>query len=198
VTLNTHADQSNERRRLADDVLDELTAWNPRDRMRAFKSWLAGSLSLVHLHLLTILEAHGPQSMSKLADALGVSVASATGIVDRMEQKRLVERRADPDDRRVVMVQMLERGAVTFQKVAEHRRRSLTGLLDRLTDEELSAFLIGLRALRAAREAVNAEADAAGTGDGDAADEGDGDGEADATDARDTSQPSGARKPAAS
>jgi ATP-binding cassette subfamily B protein len=168
--LNTHADQSNERRRLADDVLDELTAWSPRDRMRAFKSWLAGSLSLVHLHLLTILEAHGPQSMSKLADALGVSVASATGIVDRMESKHLVERRPDPDDRRVVMVHMLERGAVTFQKVAQHRRKSLTGLLDRLTDEELSAFLIGLRALRAAREAVNRETEA-GTGDGDAPDD---------------------------
>jgi DNA-binding MarR family transcriptional regulator len=160
VPLTIHSAQSEERRRLADDVLDELTAWNPRDRRQAFKAWLAGSLSLVHLHVLTILEADGPQSMSRLADALDVSVASTTGIVDRMEQRHLVDRQADSDDRRMVVVHMLEAGADIFRQMSEHRRQSLTRLLDRLTDEELSALLTGLRALRVAREAeASAEAE---------------------------------------
>ncbi len=42
--------------------------------------------------------------MSKLADALDVSVASLTGIIDRMEARGLVERRREPGDRRVVLV----------------------------------------------------------------------------------------------
>lgn len=153
MTLNINDAQSEGRRRLAEGVLDELTSWNPLERMRAFRSWLAGSLSLVHLHVLTILEAGGPQSMSRLADALDVSVASATGIVDRMERRGLVERRPDPDDRRMVIVHLLEPGADIFRQLGEHRRQALGRLLDRLTDDELSAFLIGLRALRAAREA---------------------------------------------
>lgn len=151
--MNIDIRQSDARRRLAEGVLDELTAWNPRERKRAFKSWLAGSLSLVHLHVLTILEADGPQSMSHLAEALDVSDASATGIIDRMEQRKLVERQADSDDRRMVVVHMLEAGSEIFRQLAAHRRQSLTRLLERLTDEELSALLTGLRALRVAREA---------------------------------------------
>jgi DNA-binding MarR family transcriptional regulator len=160
VTLTINPDHSDERRRVAEGVLDELTSWNPDDRMRAFKSWLAGSLSLVHLHVLSILEAGGPQSMSHLADALDVSVASATGIVDRMEHRGLVTRLPDPDDRRMVVVHMLEPGVDIFRQLKEHRRVGLTRLLDRLTDDELTAFLTGLRALRAARETVTAEAEA--------------------------------------
>ena len=164
MSLNIHADESNERQRLATEVLNELTTWQPRDRMQAFRTWLAGSLSLVHLHVLTILEAGGPQSMSRLADALDVSLASATGIVDRMEHRLLVARKPDPDDRRMVVVHMLEPGADIFRHLAEHRRQSLSRILDRLTGEELGALLIGLRALRAARELDAADAADADTG----------------------------------
>jgi 4'-phosphopantetheinyl transferase len=153
VPLNIHASRNEARRRLANDVLEELTSWNPRDRRQAFKSWLAGSLSLVHLHVLTILESDGPQSMSHLADALDVSVASATGIIDRMEQRNLVERLPDTDDRRLVVVHMREPGADIFKQLAEHRRQSLSRLLDRMSARELGALRIGLRALRVAREA---------------------------------------------
>jgi DNA-binding MarR family transcriptional regulator len=153
VPLNIRSARSDARRRLANDVLEELTAWNPRDRRQAFKSWLAGSLSLVHLHVLTILESDGPLSMSHLADALDVSVASATGIVDRMEQRNLVERLPDVDDRRLVVVHMREAGAEIFKQLAEHRRQSLIRLLDRLSARELQGLRIGLRALRMAREA---------------------------------------------
>ena len=68
------------RRRTLEDLLDELTAWGPRERAGAFKHWLRGSLSLVHLHVLTVIQVNGPLSMSKLADALDVSVANLTGI----------------------------------------------------------------------------------------------------------------------
>ena len=53
----------------------------------------------------------------------------------------------------MVIVHLLEPGADIFRQLGEHRRQVLGRLLDRLTDDELSAFLVGLRALRAAREA---------------------------------------------
>lgn len=164
MPLNICSARSEARRRLANDVLDELTAWNPRDRRQAFKSWLAGSLSLVHLHVLTILESDGPQSMSRLADALDVSMASATGIVDRMEQRNLVERLPDTDDRRLVVVHMRPAGADIFRQLAEHRKQSLTRLLDRLSGRELQGLRIGLRALRIAREAEAAASSDPATG----------------------------------
>jgi DNA-binding MarR family transcriptional regulator len=153
VTLNTDARSGD-----TQAILDELTAWNPRERMGMFRRWLAGSLSIVHLHVLSILECDGALSMGKVAEALDVSVASATGIINRMEQHGFVERGQKPDDRRVVLVRPTAAGLRVFSDLDEHRRASVTRILDRLTDDELAAFLKGLRAMSAARTALAAEA----------------------------------------
>jgi len=139
------------------EVVDELTSWRPHDREKVFRSWLKGSLSLIHLHVLTVLEAEGPMPMSRLADTLDVSVASATGIVTRMEERGLVERRHDQEDRRVVIVAPTDAGAAVFTDMMAARREHLTGVLARLSESELESFLVGLRAVRAARAAVHAE-----------------------------------------
>ena len=140
------------------EVVDELTAWKPQDREKVFRTWLRGSLSLIHLHVLTVLEADGAMPMSHLADTLDVSVASATGIVTRMEERGLVERRHDHEDRRVVLVQPTEAGLAVFTDMMAARREHLTGVLARLSEDELEAFLVCLRAVRAARSAVHDEA----------------------------------------
>jgi DNA-binding MarR family transcriptional regulator len=136
-----------------------MTSWGPRERAGAFKHWLRGSLSLVHLHVLTVLQVHGPLPMSKLADELDVSVASLTGIIDRMEARGLVERRREPDDRRVIVVHRTDAGDAVFGEMAAQRRKHLEALFDRMTDEELESFLVGLRALRRVRSESMAESD---------------------------------------
>jgi DNA-binding MarR family transcriptional regulator len=146
------------RRKTVDDLLEELTSWSPGERAGAFRQWLRVSLSLVHLHVLTVLESDGPLPMGKLAEALDVSVASATGIVDRMEQRGLVERRREPDDRRVVLVHPTSAGNSVFRDIALQRRKHLAKVLDRMTDSELESFLIGLRAMRRVRTEAMAAA----------------------------------------
>ncbi len=153
------APETPERRALNAEVIAELTSWNPREFIGAFRRWHHGSLSLIHINVLTVLEVDGPLSMSKLAESLDVSVASATGIVDRMEQRGLVERQHDLADRRVVIVHPAAGGAKVFQDMDEHRRAALGRLLTRLSDVELSGLLNGHRALRAARAAVVGEHD---------------------------------------
>lgn len=147
------------REELVENLLEEMTPWNPRERMSAFRSFLSGSLSLIHIHVLTILEVEGSLSMSRLAEEIGVSVASATGIIGRMEQRRLVERRHDETDRRIVSVHPTRLGGEVFARLRRHRRDKLSRLLAQLSDDELSAFLTGLRAMRRARTAMGADAE---------------------------------------
>ncbi len=142
---------SPDRQQLADELLDELTSWKPRDWLQTFKRWQRGSLSLVHLNVVAILEQNGPTSMSQLADATDVSVASMTGIVSRMEQRGLVERRHAEEDRRLVVVHLSTRGAAVFERVELHRRDRLQRLLRELDEEQMAGFLAGLRGLREAR-----------------------------------------------
>jgi DNA-binding MarR family transcriptional regulator len=149
MTLNTGGRAAD-----AEAVLNELVGWTTRERMDMFRRWVAGSLSIVHLHVLTILESDAPLPMGKLAEALDVSIASATGIIDRMEQRGLVERGQQADDRRVVLVQPTVAGLAVFSDLDENRRAGVSRLLERMTDAELAALLRGLRAMSAARGVV--------------------------------------------
>lgn len=140
-----------QREQLVSDLLDELTSHSPADMLRYMRRWPSGPLSLVHLQVLTVLETDGSVPMGALADSLDVSQASATGIVDRMEQRGLIERRRDDDDRRVIRVALTADGTRLLAGVAAERRERLGILLEELTDDELDGFLRGSRALREAR-----------------------------------------------
>jgi len=140
----------------ADALLDELTGWAAGDRLRMFTAWHRGALSLVHLSVLALLEARGPLPMSAVAEALDVSQASATGIIDRMEERGIVERQRAQDDRRVVSIHLTEGGVAVFRDMVEQRRARLRRVLGELTPDEIEGFLKGIRAMRGARERLRA------------------------------------------
>ena len=136
---------------LVTEVLDELTAWNPREFIAAFQRWHQGQVSLIQLNVLALLEATGPLPMNRLAEALDISVASLTGVVDRMEARDLVRRRRDVEDRRVVLVEPAEGSRRLFAEIDQRRRTGLGALLESLGEDELRGLRDGHRALRKAR-----------------------------------------------
>jgi DNA-binding MarR family transcriptional regulator len=89
--------------------------------------------------------------MGRLAEQLDISVASMTGVIDRMEGRGLVERRRDSADRRVILVHPGKGGRKLFDDIGRRRRLGLAALLSKLSDEQLQGLLDGHRALRAAR-----------------------------------------------
>jgi DNA-binding MarR family transcriptional regulator len=148
---------ADEHRPASEELFDELAAWPSHERAGAFHSWHRGAFSLVQLNVVAVLEAEGPLPMNRLADALDVSVASTTGIVDRLEERGLLTRQHATDDRRVVTVHLTERGAGIFRDLAEHRRTRLARLLGALSEEETAGLLRGVRALRVARQQLGDE-----------------------------------------
>jgi DNA-binding MarR family transcriptional regulator len=137
------------------EVLEELVSHQPAQAMKYMRRWPGGALSLVHLQVLMALDLDGALPMRRLAETMDVSQASATGIVDRMEQRGLVERLRDDEDRRVVRVALTQLGRTTIAGFATERRERLSEILDDLTDEELAGFALGLRGMRRAREKVH-------------------------------------------
>jgi DNA-binding MarR family transcriptional regulator len=139
---------------LEEDVIGELTAWSPRERHGVFQAWHRHALSLVHLNVLTILEAEGPLPMKSLAEAMDVSDASVTGIVDRMEKRDLVERQHGTDDRRQVLVHLTDAGRQVFRDMEARRREIHRRVVAELSDDDLASVRNGMRAIRAARDRV--------------------------------------------
>lgn len=146
MTLNN----THERQPLADALLDELTTHRAPGWVHRLRRWPGGGVSLIHLQALMALRAEGPVSMRRFAELLDVSEASATGIVNRMERRGIAQRRHSTDDRRLVLVDLTERGRTALAALDDARRRRLARLVAELTDEELAGFLAGVRALRAA------------------------------------------------
>jgi DNA-binding MarR family transcriptional regulator len=68
-------------------------------------------LSPPQVMALRQLDPDEPKPMSELAAALRCDNSNVTGIVDRLEDRGLVERRAAEHDRRVKMLMMTARGA---------------------------------------------------------------------------------------
>jgi len=107
-------------------------------------------ISMGHLHLMSMLDRHGEMAMSRLADLLDVSLSNATGLVDRMEERGLIERRRVADDRRVVLVQVTEVGRQAMAELELLRNDLLARILGRLDDRQLERLAVSLDDLRGA------------------------------------------------
>ena len=76
-------------------------------------------LSPPQVRALGVLEPGRPVPMSDLAEALHCDNSNVTGIVDRLEDRGLVERRSATHDRRVKMLVVTARGAEVRERLAE-------------------------------------------------------------------------------
>jgi DNA-binding MarR family transcriptional regulator len=105
------------------------------------------SLSVFELLALMMSEKYQAVTMSSLAQGMSVPMSTATGIVDRLVKKGLLERGRSEEDRRVVTVSLTESG----KEVIEDLKGQLYFNLDRvrgiLTAEEFETALDLLRKL---------------------------------------------------
>ena len=118
---------------------------------------LRRGVSMAHLHLISMLERHGELPMSRIADVLDVSVSSATGLVDRIEERGFVERTRVADDRRVVLVRLTPAGRQVVADVEGVQDDLVARVLERLEDEQLGRLAASLEDVRAVVAAIRAE-----------------------------------------
>lgn len=106
---------------------------------------LAGSvyedLHANDLGLFGILAEGEMWSVQRIADALSAPVSTISSALDRLESKKLVERRRSPDDRRVVQIALTKRGQQLAQRLHEAHVGNCRAMLARLNNEERGQFL---------------------------------------------------------
>jgi len=90
------------------------------------------------------LEELGDITIGELSNRLYLAFSTTTDLVDRMEKNELVKRVRDENDRRVVVVHLLEKGERIIQEVIEKRQQYLQEMLVGFNDQEvaqLSSYL---------------------------------------------------------
>jgi DNA-binding MarR family transcriptional regulator len=100
--------------------------------------WLMTDMTVAQLRVLLLLHTDGETRMSSIAGTLGIAVSTATGIIDNLVKKELVLRRADPEDRRVVICALSPLGQQTIDRIWERGRFQMEKLLHGLNQEQLA------------------------------------------------------------
>ena len=93
---------------------------------------------------LVVLARHGELRPGTLAEHLHIAPRSGTEVVDALEERGLVERRPDPDDRRATRVRPTERGTATAGAIRAGRAAEADrffGVLDDAEREQLVRLL---------------------------------------------------------
>ena len=119
---------------------------------------LTANLTMPQFRLLLVLALRGGASGHDLAESMGVSLATITGIVDRLAAQGLVTRREDPRDRRVRRVELTAAGRGLVDDIAAAGTASQRRLLDRLSLDDLAILERAFGLLADAAEAERAEA----------------------------------------
>lgn len=96
---------------------------------------------------LLALREHPNITMGELCDKLFLACSTATDLVDRMEKNGFLERKRDTQDRRVIRLSMSEMGKRVISEVVAARRRYVSSILEKLTEEEINQLAQSLNRL---------------------------------------------------
>lgn len=105
-------------------------------------------LTMQQFRVLMLLATDGPMPHGDLAQALGVGLATVTGLVDRLVARGLTRRTEDPDDRRVRLVGLSDDGAALVERVGSAGQELRARMLSAIDLESLRGLERGLAALR--------------------------------------------------
>ena len=121
---------------VSDDLLNLLLKLNDKvfERDKMVK---CSPLPPSHVKVLFYLLNKGSSSISDIASNLGISKPNMTPIIDKLLKENLVYRKEDPNDRRIVRIDLTQKA---HDMAIEHKKRIKKSLLSKLmvlSDDDL-------------------------------------------------------------
>jgi DNA-binding MarR family transcriptional regulator len=107
---------------------------------------LGDELSRTEIGLLNTLSS-GPRRITELAELEGLAQPTMTSLVKQLEQQGLVRRDRQADDRRVVLVNLTDGGAVSLEDYRARVRELLGSYLAEIADQQVEALAAATDAL---------------------------------------------------
>lgn len=133
-------------------------------RGAAGPEWAAVELTMPQLKVLFLVANGDGMTMTQAARSLGVTLSTATGVVDRLVSQGLVRREDDPHDRRLVLLRPTEQGAALVDRLMEAGRARIRLILDRLSLDDLRTVARAVDILYEAAVSVSQARAAVGIG----------------------------------
>lgn len=97
-------------------------------------------LTPVQAMLLVSFKPGLAKTMNELSNMMCCDASNTTGLIDRLEAGKYIERAADPKDRRVKKIQLTPRGIKCRQFIIEALNKSEAVDLAKLSEDEIKAL----------------------------------------------------------
>lgn len=130
---------------VTDEVLLEMLRMAVSVSVRAADE--IGDLSPVQLRALTVLSQQEGANLVQLADGMGVTVSTASRLVDRLVAAGLADRRPSPFTRREISLSLSPDGRSLLERYDAIRLEELRARLELLDDAQREDVLRGLSVL---------------------------------------------------
>ncbi len=117
--------------------------------------WMDVSLTIAQVKSLFYISNNGSVNFRMLAAALKVTPSNVTGIIDRLVDQGLVSRTENPDDRRMLMLQLTPQGETLISGLRERRFSQMSAVLSKLNEDELEVISRSFKILGRAIEDYN-------------------------------------------
>ncbi|KIL37138.1 MarR family transcriptional regulator [Gordoniibacillus kamchatkensis] len=97
--------------------------------------------------VLEFLYHKGPQPLQQIGEKILISSGNITYVVDKLERKGLVARRASPDDRRVIYADVTDEGRSFMESKFPQHELAVEAAVEGLSPEERQQAIVLLKKL---------------------------------------------------
>ncbi|MGV8120157.1 MAG: MarR family transcriptional regulator [Candidatus Xenobiia bacterium LiM19] len=105
------------------------------------------NLDLLFKTCMVLTRRESPPTMGEMSAALGITLSAATRLVAWLVDNNYAERLSDPDDRRIVRVNLTDRGCEIFKTLSDFIAHRAGLILNQFTEEERILLILLLRKL---------------------------------------------------
>ena len=109
--------------------------------------WEGLDMTIPQIKSLALLERMGPLRMGSIAFHLDRALSATTTVVDRLVEKGLVDRVADPSDRRAVVCELTESGQQQIEQFWRIGSERIQMVADLMEEDDLETVVQGLEVI---------------------------------------------------
>lgn len=125
----------------ADKINDVVPVMMKEFSRRNFAELYKGKITLPQFLILGFLHNNGDSKMCGIAKFMSVSTAAMTGMVDRLERYGYVKREHEPQDRRIINVNLTQKGLELVRKINHERRHMIIDVFGRVSEQDRADYL---------------------------------------------------------
>ena len=102
---------------------------------------IKNEISITEFSVLEVLYLKGKQTIQQIGHSILISSGSMTYVIDKLEEKGLLNRNACPDDRRAIHVTLTDKGMDMMDKIMPKHQELIDSMFGSLNDDETETIV---------------------------------------------------------